>query len=431
MSKTFFLTSRGDLIVIVGDLEMTAHRTVTYRLYPRTRDNAHKLAGMAGACREVWNHFVGELIDEYIRDGKCDYRTFTLYKQFKLYRKYTKPWLQEYSMTIVRESLKPIELAYKEFFKGKGAGLPKFKAKWEDTPSIPLPACTIKQKGKYLHIEKLGWVKLGRKKPNPYPNSILKSGTVKFENGKWWAYLVYEVEVDKNTNTAAVGIDMNTAKNGLGIADTNGFEDIIPMKSTPEIPLPDFDQLEANKKHHQRRMAKCRKPNKKKDIKPSKRWLKHKKLAAKEIKKKSNAKANWCHQVTRQLANKYGVAGIEDLKIKNMTKSNKGTIDNPGKNVKQKSGLARSILSSGWGQTKQMLNYKMAKVIKVDPKYTSQRCNKCGHIEKDNRKEQAEFECLACGHQNHADKNAARNVLDTALNIKASGIDAMRREARE
>lgn len=101
-----------------------------------------------------------------------------------------------------------------------------------------------------------------------------------------------------------------------------------------------------------------------------------------------------------------------------MTKSAKGDEENPGRNVNAKSGLNREILKTGWGELKQKLAYKM-ELVEVDPKNTSRRCHQCGHIDKDNRKQQAVFKCVARGHSDNADINAALNIL--ALRTRAIG----------
>ena len=104
-----------------------------------------------------------------------------------------------------------------------------------------------------------------------------------------------------------------------------------------------------------------------------------------------------------------------------MTASAKGTVEKPGKNVKQKAGLNRVILCTGWHQFEQMLTYKCRQVIKVPAAYTSQRCNACGHTEKDNRKTQEEFKCVACGHKINADYNASANILASGIGAAARG----------
>ena len=106
---------------------------------------------------------------------------------------------------------------------------------------------------------------------------------------------------------------------------------------------------------------------------------------------------------------------LEDLQIKNMTKSAKGNPEEPGRMVKQKSGLNRVILEQGWGMFKTFLEYKQlwsgGQVLFVDPKYTSQTCPVCQHKNKLSRKSQAEFDCVLCGHKDHADVVGAKNVL--------------------
>ncbi len=124
---------------------------------------------------------------------------------------------------------------------------------------------------------------------------------------------------------------------------------------------------------------------------------------------------NFLHKTSTDLAKNHGVIVMEDLMIGNMTKSAKGTANDPGKNVKQKAGLIRAILAQGWGYFKRMLEYKLkergGRLVLVNPAYTSQRCSKCGHVAADNRKTQSQFTCVACGHSMNADHNAALNIL--------------------
>ena len=102
-----------------------------------------------------------------------------------------------------------------------------------------------------------------------------------------------------------------------------------------------------------------------------------------------------------------------------MTKSAKGTADKPGKNVKAKAGSNRVIRDTGWGRFQGMLEYKAVHFGKVKAAYTSQKCSRCGHTEKDNRKTQTSFKCIACGFESNADINAALNIL--ASGVGASG----------
>ncbi|MGW5345369.1 RNA-guided endonuclease InsQ/TnpB family protein [Streptomyces sp. NPDC004050] len=126
---------------------------------------------------------------------------------------------------------------------------------------------------------------------------------------------------------------------------------------------------------------------------------------------------DWQHKTTTTLAEQYSVIVVEDLHVTNMTKSAKGTVENPGKNVKQKSGLNRSSLQEAWGRTVTMLSYKTARqggtLVKVPAPYTSQRCSACGFLTPGSRETQALFVCKNpdCGWSGNADDNGARNVL--------------------
>ena len=380
---------------------MKTHRTVRYRLHPRSQSKACRLHGLAGACRFAWNNFVEVLRDEYVAYGKCDPRWYSLGPRFINLRK-SDSWLQGYSCAIVRLSLKPIETAYRQFWEGKG-GLPKFHGKHTHAPSIPLGAGMFKLQGDYLHVEKIGQLKLSGN--NPWPEGIARSGTIKYECGKWYVYIVYEVEITAlPSSIKPVGIDRNVGQ----VARSDGV-----VHYTPDI-----EKLEARKRRYQRMMARRQRGSRKQGIKPSNRYLKAKRLAARTHQKIVQARTDWCHQVSKEIASKYTLVYLEDLNIQGMTASAKGTADNPGKNVEQKTSLNREIRASGWSRLEQCLGYKSS-VMKVNPAYTSQTCHACGHIDRHNRKTRAYHECVACGNRDHADVNAALNIL--AFGNGASG----------
>ena len=263
---------------------MKTHRTIRYRLHPQTQAKAHKLHELAGACRYVWNHFVGVLRDEYVAYGRCDPHWYSLGPRFTNLRKQVS-WLQEYSYLIVRQALKPIETNYKQFYKGEG-GLPKFHGRYTHAPSIPLGTGMFKVQGDYLHIQKIGQCKLTGN--NPYPEGIFKSGTVKYECGKWYAYIVYEVQITAlPASIQPVGIDRNVGQ--------------ITLSDGQRYYTPDISTLEARKRRYQRMMARRQCGSRKQGIKPSNRYLKAKRLSAKTHQKIVQERTNWCHQVTGRL----------------------------------------------------------------------------------------------------------------------------------
>ena len=128
-------------------------------------------------------------------------------------------------------------------------------------------------------------------------------------------------------------------------------------------------------------------------------------------------------KTTTELVRSYDLIVIEDLKVKNMSRSSKGTRENPGKNVAQKRGLNRSIRSQAWALLRKRLKDKAANatspvvVIPINPKFTSQTCPQCEHVAEDNRKSQAVFSCINCGHTTNADINAAKNILAAGLAV--------------
>ena len=109
---------------------------------------------------------------------------------------------------------------------------------------------------------------------------------------------------------------------------------------------------------------------------------------------------------------------LESLRTTNMTASAKGTLEEPGKQVRQKSGLNRAILDKGWHRLKLALRNAARKtgtrIVLVDPAYTSRTCYRCKVVDANSRESLAEFVCTSCAHTDHADVNAAKNILHAA-----------------
>ncbi|KAB8186890.1 transposase [Nonomuraea phyllanthi] len=129
----------------------------------------------------------------------------------------------------------------------------------------------------------------------------------------------------------------------------------------------------------------------------------------------TDRRKDWIEKTSTDLARRFDVIAVEDLKIRNMTRSAKGTIDAPGRNVRQKAGLNRGILAAGWGQLVERLEHKApGRIVKINPAYTSQRCSACGIVDAKSRESQADFRCRSCGYACNADVNAARNIKHAA-----------------
>ena len=125
----------------------------------------------------------------------------------------------------------------------------------------------------------------------------------------------------------------------------------------------------------------------------------------------ADIRKDWCEKTSTDIAGRFDVIRVEDLTIANMTRSARATAGEPGRNVRQKAGLNREILRSGWGLLVRRLEDRApGRVQKVRPAYTSQRCSACGHTAAGSRESQALFRCVACGYTLNADVNAARNI---------------------
>ena len=120
---------------------------------------------------------------------------------------------------------------------------------------------------------------------------------------------------------------------------------------------------------------------------------------------------------------------IEDLKVKQLSASAKGNEACPGVNVRAKSGLNRAILDQGWFEARRQLTYKQqwlgGQLVVVNPRYTSQRCSRCGHTCRENRQSQSQFQCQECDYRDNADVNAAKNILAAGHAVLACGEGAL------
>lgn len=319
-----------------------------------------------------------------------------------------KEWLKEPPSQILQQALKDADRAYKNFFE-KRAGFPCRKKKGRgDSFRFP-QGFEIDQANSRIKLPKLGWVR--------YRNSrgilgTAKNITVNQSGGKWFVSIQTEREVEQPvpTATSAIGIDVGVVR-------------FATMSDGTHInPLDSFKKHERRLKKYQRRM--CRK------VKFSKNWHKAKRKVQKIHTRIANARKDFLHKATTEISKNHAMVAIEDLQVSNMSKSNKGTIEAPGKNVAQKSGLNKAILDQGWFEFRRQLEYKLnwnsGILIPVPAHYTSQTCPACGHVAKENRQTQARFVCVDCGHEENADVVGAMNVLARGYRVAACGEDVRR-----
>jgi putative transposase len=371
-------------------------RTVEFVVLPTSKAKARKMFQIAGACRYVWNHFRERNLADYqaFKAGKGERPQtsyFSLGVEFTRLRHQTE-WIQELPANPVKHTLKYFADALGEAMKGK-KGFPKSHSRNRHAPSFTLLSkenfAIKKMDRKYsqLRIPKVGWVTLTRRGGIPYEGDP-KQVVLRHDGYRWRAFVSYEVEVERWDDGEVIGVDMNARQ----IATSDGHFYF----------LPDLKKKEARRKRYQRKMVRqVRGSNRRKDTK---------RKLARASRKIANVRKNWTHHTTREIAEKCGTVIVEALKVKNMTASAKGTVENPGTNVKQKEGLNRAMLDTAFGEIRRNLEYKCGRLIEVNPAYTSQTCSECGHRDKENRKSQARFLCVDCGFASNADTKAAMNI---------------------
>ena len=146
--------------------------------------------------------------------------------------------------------------------------------------------------------------------------------------------------------------------------------------------------------------------------------------------REGDRRKDWVERTSTSLARGFDVIRVEDLNVRGMTRSARGPLAAPGRNVRQKAGLNRGILKAGWTLMVTRLEQKApGRVERVNPAYTSQTCNPCGHRASQSRESQAVFRCVACGHQANADTNAACNIRDTEPTAAGHAVAARRDRA--
>ena len=373
--------------------------TVTYRLRGDTKTYSY-LNQLAGTNRYLWNHALGDLENQYKETGKSDYSHFSLCKWY-LSHKREVDWLKEYPQVLTRTILKVLSIGYKSFLQGK-RGFPKYKSKHGSKKSFAVEIVTSQfSKEGYFQFKRGLYGKLLKfELLNRYSNPTPKLGRIyEGRKGKWYLSIQYEVDaIKKQVTKGPVGIDRNVRQ----CYDSNGIK----------YQLRDLESL-AN------RIILLNKWKAKK-VKGSSRYNKLSFTIASHYKKISNIRDNELRHIAKEITSHSDLVILEDLKTKNLTKSARGTIENPGKNVKQKSALNRVINDSRWGKLDQFLKER-AVVHKVDLKYTSQKCSECGHVSKDNRKTQYKSRCMSCNLEMNADFNASLNILASGMGTIKTG----------
>ena len=319
-----------------------------------------------------------------------------------------------------QQTLRRLDKAFRAFCRrvkagGKRPGYPRFKGRgWFDTiewpaekngarwDCVPHPAVTR------LYLLGIGHVRVHQHRA---VKGRVKTVSVKREGNRWYAVLSCDdvPAAPLPATGAVIGIDMGVAS-FLTTSDGGHVPNPRPLAAAAGR-LTRAQRSLARKKRGSNRRRKA-----------------VTKVAALHAKVR-RSRLDHAHKTALALVQDHDVIVHEDLKIANMTRrpepkpADDGTYQLNG--AAAKAGLNRSILDAGWGVFLRVLAGKAESadriVIATDPRHTSQRCAQCGHVAAGNRVIQAVFRCLSCGHQAHADVNAARNILRAGLARRAAG----------
>ncbi|ELD89688.1 IS605 OrfB family transposase [Escherichia coli KTE126] len=357
----------------------------------------------AGACRFVFNRALAlqnenhEAGNKYIPYGKMaswlvEWKNAT-----------ETQWLKNAPSQPLQQLLKDLERAYKNFFQ-KRAAFPRFKKRGQNDSFRYPQGVKLDQENSRIFLPKLGWM---RYRNSRQVTGVVKNVTVSQSCGKWHISIQTESEVSTPVHPSAsmVGLDAGVAKLAT-LSDGTVFE-----------PVNSFQKKQKTLARLQRQLSR--------KVKFSNNWQKQKRKIQRLHSRIANIRRDYLHKVTTTVSKNHAMIVIEDLKVSNMSKSAAGTVSQPGRNVRAKSGLNRSILDQGWYEMRRQLEYKQlwrgGQVLAVPPAYTSQRCACCGHTAKENRLSQSKFRCQVCGYTANADVNGARNILAAGHAVLACG----------
>jgi putative transposase len=268
-------------------------------------------------------------------------------------------------------------------------GSPKLNAKSKQVMGRSVVMQRLNRRWAQVKVPGCGWVRL-RLTRAELPAA--KTFRVTFRNGQWHiAFAVVPEPIEAPAAGEIIGIDR-------GVTITAALSDGRKL-NCPQLTVTERAQV----RKHQRRAARAPKGSEAKAAE-------HAKVARLKA-REANRRKDWCEKTSTMLARSCSLVRFEKLNIKNMTRSAKGTAEQPGKNVRQKAGLNRVILAQGWGLLRRRTEQKApGRVEDVPAPFTSLRCSACGWIEKKSRKSQADFVCVSCGFTCNADENASINV---------------------
>lgn len=362
-------------------------KTYKYRLFT-TGKQARTMNLWLEQCRWLYNHFLEQRKNSWEQEKKSiNYHTQAV-SIVKL--KETKPEMYDIYSQVLQNVAVRVDLAFKAFFRriktGEKPGYPRFKGQGRyDSFTFPQTGFEITDNG--LKLSKIGTVKI---KLHRQPEGKIRTCCIKKSStGKWYATFSCEIENKPLPKSdKAIGLDV-------------GLESFATFSDGNKIENPRFFRREEKAlAKAQRKLSKLEKgtPERKRN----------KKTVAHIHERIANKRSNFVHQQSRKIVNQYGIIAIEDLSINRMVHNRC---------------LSKSIHDAAWSQFAQYLGYKAEyagrQIAKINPAYTSQDCNKCGHREAKKLSDRV-HRCSCCGFVCDRDHNASLNIL--RLGIQSLGF---------
>jgi putative transposase len=304
-------------------------------------------------------------------------------------------WLAAGSHVVQQQALRDFAQAMRNFFNGSHRRPTWRKASrhegFRQVGFKPRQLKRLSRRYGQVRIPKVGWVRFRWTRDIP---CTVKSYRITLDrSGRWHiAFAAIPESVPGPDDGSVVGIDRGVA---VSVALSTG-----ELLCVPGLRAGETKRL----RRLQRRLARARRG--------SHRRARTKLAIARLRARETDRRRDWVEKTTTDVARRFDTIRIEDLNVRAMTRSARGTRERPGTNVAQKRGLNREILRQGWGRLVVRLKHKAGgRLESVPAAFTSQRCSKCGHVAPENRKSQAVFQCVACGAGPcNADVNAACNI---------------------
>jgi len=321
-------------------------------------------------------------------------------------------WLGEGSSVVQQQALFDLDRAFKNWWRNPSHfGRPTWrKAGVHESFAIrDLSVRRINRRWGEVLVPKCGWVRFRITRQWADICAGTSARVTLDRAGRWHvSFTAPAPAFERKPTGAVVGLDMGVVSTAT---TSDGEHLVIPALLSPG---------EAQRKRRlQRKLARQKKG--------SNRRARTKHQIATLAARETDRRKDWIEKTTTSLVRDYDVICIENLRVKNMVRSARGTVENPGKNVRQKAGLNRSISSQAWALFRQRLTDKATHatsavdLVAINPAYTSQRCSECGYTASENRESQAAFCCRSCGHSANADVNAAINIRAAGLAVSGRG----------